>query len=167
MFQANLFSFFINLQRFQWIEIDCLCIRYIYSILFLQYKQFCSCLDIIECSISLSPTEIEKITRFVCRYLEPFTALGMQNFVRVMLDKEAGKVVLALIQQGHNQLAASNLGITSPLAVLIEKRSNKRMLDKFTKISPRQKDIKISLSSREILVFWSSNAKAIAPLLSM
>ncbi|GMN35545.1 hypothetical protein TIFTF001_005366 [Ficus carica] len=76
------------------------------------------------------------------------------NFLLDPADKEAGKVVLALIQQDISatstennkelealQLAALKLGITSPLAVLMEKRSIKRLLDNIKDTAPRKEKI--------------------------
>ena len=69
-------------------------------------------------------------------------------------DREAGKIVLLLMHQDITatgtvngkelealQLAASKLSITSPLAVLIEKRCVKRLLGKVDDTSPRKKKV--------------------------
>ncbi|KAG6626832.1 hypothetical protein CIPAW_15G079600 [Carya illinoinensis] len=70
-------------------------------------------------------------------------------------EEEAGKVILGLLRQAIPvsnsvndleleavQLAASTLKITFPSAVLIEKRSIKRLLDKATDTDPKKKILK-------------------------
>uniref|UniRef100_A0A803NN33 RING-type E3 ubiquitin transferase n=1 Tax=Cannabis sativa TaxID=3483 RepID=A0A803NN33_CANSA len=73
------------------------------------------------------------------------------NFLFDSADKEAGNAILALMQQdvaaatGKEleafKLAALQLKITSPLAVLIEKRSIKRLIDKVGDSSKTRKKI--------------------------
>ncbi|EXB91931.1 U-box domain-containing protein 5 [Morus notabilis] len=76
------------------------------------------------------------------------------NFLLDSADKEAGKAVLALIRKDITatrtennkelealQLAALKLGITSPLAVLIEKRTINRLLDNINDTASRKKKI--------------------------
>ncbi|PON40884.1 Coatomer beta subunit, partial [Parasponia andersonii] len=76
------------------------------------------------------------------------------NFLFYSADVEAGKAVLQLLQLDITatsaankkelealRLAALKLKITSPLAVLIEKRSIKRLIDTVNATSPRKKKI--------------------------
>ncbi|KAJ9172774.1 hypothetical protein P3X46_015983 [Hevea brasiliensis] len=80
--------------------------------------------------------------------------LNAATFMLDSSDEEAGKAVRELIQQGANvsdsvenseiktlQLAASRLHITSPKAILIEKRSIKKLLDKVGDNDPTKKKI--------------------------
>ncbi|KAE8662869.1 RAD-like 6 [Hibiscus syriacus] len=80
--------------------------------------------------------------------------LGAANFVPDKFEEEAGKVVRELLQRGaaaldsmeHTEMkalqtAASRLHITSPKAILIEKRSIKKLLEKASESDQQKKKI--------------------------
>lgn len=83
---------------------------------------------------------------------EIISYLGDAKFFIDPLEEEAGKVMLELLQQTDAtaetelkalRVAALNLKITSPKAVLIERRSLKKLLDKLRAAEPKKEEILI------------------------